>query len=122
MDPQSKDILDHVSDSWPIISGLAVTMLGGVRLFMHRRKEQHNRAHQIHARLSDLEDRAGEAVTHDELDFCKHDLSTCIDKMGKDIRQTNSAEHKSIREQLDRVTNRITDRLIAHIDRERSGK
>ena len=113
MDSHTKYLLETANSFWPLVSGLAVTAYGAVRLMVFKRKERHNKDNAVHQRLTTLEQNT---VTHDELDFCKNDLSNCIRAMQKDIEKKNTDEHREIRNKMDKMGDTLTDRLITHLD------
>ena len=113
MDSHTKDILETANSFWPLVSGVAVTLYGGVRLMLYRRKERHDKEQVLHQRLTNLE---ANTVTHTELDVCKGDLSMCIERMEERFNKTNKTDHTRIEDKLDRMEKTMTDRLITHID------
>lgn len=88
--------LDH---TWPYITGVVVTIIAGVKLWWHDRKETKRR-------IANLEIMAEHMISRDELQACREDVrredKDILEKIDHSIEE-NAKQHQDIMKQIVRL-------------------
>lgn len=103
METGSHKIIDMVEQSWPYISGIAITIVGAVRLWWYSRQEIKNR-------ITNLEIMAEHFASQGDLNSHKKELldntGKHVEKLYEVIREANdenSRQHQDMLKQVMRL-------------------
>jgi hypothetical protein len=97
--------LDAVQYLWPIFSGVAITVIAGVRLWWANH-------HKLHGRLDQIEHKLNHAVTEEDMHACKDQVIATDAQTNTDILKEVKAIRVDMRED-NRLNSAAHDKIVA---------